>query len=236
MGIVTNITVQYDRKRQPAQYESAGAKVEFSAVIEATVGADQDHVAFARQLLGEAKTLVLTELGIVAAGTSASAHAPKPETPAPKVEGEVVPKKLTKKELEAKAAADAALLVKGTEAAAGDIPTEDGTKAQTALGRTPPPQPVKEAAAGDIPVDEVPAGGAKTALVQATASQAAAGAGELTAAAVQKFITASLVAKKFLPNVVLGILKDTYKVDRVYDIPADKLQEFYDRIKKLAGE
>lgn len=70
---VTNITVGYDRKRQPAQYESAGARVEFSASLSATVGDNEDHIQVATKLLGDAKTIVLTELGIVRAGESASA-------------------------------------------------------------------------------------------------------------------------------------------------------------------
>src|SRR6266550_3422428 len=69
MTQVTNVKVVFDRKRQPAQYESSGASVEFSAII----GDKEDHVEVARTLLGDAKTLVLQELGLVAVGTSASA-------------------------------------------------------------------------------------------------------------------------------------------------------------------
>lgn len=71
MGQVTNVRVQYDRKRQPAQYESAGASVEFFA----TVGEGEDHKAVAATLIGEAKTIVLTELGVVKPGEDASAAA-----------------------------------------------------------------------------------------------------------------------------------------------------------------
>lgn len=71
MSQVTNVRVQYDRKRQPAQYESAGASVEFFA----TVGDGEDHKTVATKLIGDAKTVVLTELGIVKPGDDASAAA-----------------------------------------------------------------------------------------------------------------------------------------------------------------
>jgi hypothetical protein len=70
---VTNVTVFYGRSRQPAKYESADAKIEFSASISEGVNPDQDHIVAATKLLGEAKTIVLTELGLVEVGQSASA-------------------------------------------------------------------------------------------------------------------------------------------------------------------
>lgn len=68
---VTNIVVQFERKRQPAQYETSGGFVQFSGVIEE--GSDENHVDVAARLLGDAKTLILTELGLVQPGQSASA-------------------------------------------------------------------------------------------------------------------------------------------------------------------
>jgi len=230
---VTNITVGYDRKRQPAQYESAGARVEFSAVIEATVSAEQDHVAVATALLAEAKTIVLTELGIVAAGQSASAYAAKSDAPAAAV---VTTEKAPKKKKEAAAAPAATPAPTPAASTAGDIPTSDpaptAKPAETSLGRT---LPAATASAGDIPVDDTPpANGTPKPATAAQVTQA--GADELTAAGVQKYITTALVAKKFLPNVILGKLKNEYKVDRVYDLPAEKLAEFYAWVKKTAGE
>ena len=69
---VTNILVRFERKRQPQQYESSGAVVELTGIIEE--GSNENHIDVASKLLGDAKTLVLTELGLVAAGQSASAH------------------------------------------------------------------------------------------------------------------------------------------------------------------
>src|SRR6266550_3943652 len=70
---VTNVTVFYGRSRQPAKYESAEAKIEFTASLSDGVGPNADHIAAAQKLLGEAKTIVLTELNLVAVGESASA-------------------------------------------------------------------------------------------------------------------------------------------------------------------
>ena len=79
---VTNILVRFERKRQPQQYESSGAVVELTGIIEE--GSNENHIDVASKLLGDAKTLVLTELGLVAAGQSASAHviAAAKDTPA----------------------------------------------------------------------------------------------------------------------------------------------------------
>lgn len=241
---VTNVTVRYDRSRQPAKYESAEAMVEFTATLEATVSTDDDYHATAVALLGEAKTIVLTELGLVAAGSSASAHAALPAaaapaaTPAapadkPAAAATGTRRKTDKVAPAAPATAVAAAPAKPAEAAVGDIPVEPAAKpAETALGRALPE--AKAAAIGDIPVE---AGPAKTAPVAASPAQVThAGGDELTPGAVQKYITSKLVAKAFLPNVVLGVLKNDYKVDRVFDLPADKLAEFYAKIKKLAGE
>lgn len=245
---VTNVTVRYDRSRQPAKYESAEAMVEFTATLEATVSTDDDYHATAVALLGEAKTIVLTELGLVAAGSSASAHAalpaaaaaaatpavPAADTSKPAAAATGTRRKTDKVAPAAPATAVAAAPAKPAEAAVGDIPVEPAAKpAETALGRALP-EAKAAAAIGDIPVE---AGPAKTAPVAASPAQVThAGGDELTPGAVQKYITSKLVAKAFLPNVVLGVLKNDYKVDRVFDLPADKLAEFYAKIKKLAGE
>ena len=243
---INNVSVRYTRTRQPAKYEEAGGMVEFSAVLEEGVEADADYLGVAKRLYGEAKTIVLAELALVAPGASASVHTAGPvvtdppstaKTPAPP------PKKPTKAEKEAAAAAAAAAAAQ----TAGEIPTGDAKPAATAavgdiptgetsLGRQLPAAqtaPAATAAVGDIPTD----GATSTAPKPATPAQVVASGGEaLTASAVQKYITTQLVAKKFLPNVILGKLKSDYKVDRVQDLPADKLAEFHAWVKGIAGE
>lgn len=268
---VTNIRVSYSRKRQPAQYESSGADVEFVAVLDATLGDSQDHKAAAIALLGDAKTIVLTELGLVAAGKSASAHALAPaeagqvssatatsstpstatataQTTAPEGgKGKGRRKTDNTPPATASNAAPAADTAPPANAGtAAGIPDEGAATtskpAETSLGRTLPAQPEqKPAAAAGIPVDDTPpansnAAPATTTATATTAPAATNGSGDLTPAAVQKYITQCLVQKKFLPNVVLGVLKNDFKVDRVFDLEGAKLAEFYAKIKSLAGE
>lgn len=252
---VTNILVEYERKRQPAQYESAGARVQFAHVIEAVMGDGDDHVALATKLLGEAKTIVLTELALVAAGQNASAHAPKADAVVVPPAGEGEQRRSTdvkpetaaakkKREAAEKAAADEAAKLAGAgkpaaAAEVGGIPTDDtppaGKTGETALGRAlPAGKPAEAPGIGDIPVDD----SSKTAPTAATPAQVqqAANADALDASKVQKYITTCLVAKKFLPNVVLGKLKNEYKVDRPADLSPENLLKFYNELRALAGE
>lgn len=76
MAQVKVITARFGRKRQPAQYESAEAMIEF------TISAEEDgqmgnisveQVGMGEALLGIAKDLVLRELGVIKAGETASA-------------------------------------------------------------------------------------------------------------------------------------------------------------------
>lgn len=70
------ITARYGRKRQPAQYESAEAMIEFTLSVDedGQIGTlDIAHTNMGAVLLGQAKTLVLTELGVVNAPLPTSA-------------------------------------------------------------------------------------------------------------------------------------------------------------------
>jgi len=259
---VTNVTVGYDRKRQPAQYESAGAKVEFSAVLSATVGDTEDHVAVAKKLLGEARVIVLTEIGLMKATTAAApeadAHAakeaafqsaqsgepakavepvrsdPPPADPKPAEAAHGTTGRRKKKD-EAPAATPPATVTDAAGIPADPAPASTTKAPETALGRPLPAHPAQQtaaAAAADIPLDDGPA----VVVQPATAAQAAQAAPqELTANAVQKFITQCLVAKKFLPQVVLELMKKNYQTDRVYDLKPDQLAEFYEKLKALAA-
>lgn len=242
------VTVRYGRKRQPVQYESSEAMIEF------TLSVDDDgevgelgilHLNMSQVLLGQAKTLVLTEIGLVKAGDNASAHAiaaaaPKPAEIAPVVlapaqAAETVAKKPTAaekkaaKEAEEKAKPAAAVTVEAKVVPDPTDPFADESKPTSSLGR---PLPVAKAAPepGDIPVEETPV------IPAATMQQTAATADALNAAGVQKYITQCLVKKKFLPQAILGVLKSEYKCDRVHDIPADKLPILYAKVREMAGE
>lgn len=195
---VTNITVGYDRKRQPAQYESAGASVSFSAAVE-TGG---DHVAVARKLLGEAKTLVLTELGVVKAGESASVHERAPAAPeTPPADGPKAPATRTRK------AKDDAPAV---PAKPSDIP-DDATP--PAAPATPPAAPAKVAA------NDIPDSGPKT--------PAAPKPSGITATEMQNFIAAEIKGQRLLPATVRDLMaSDTFKVTRLGELTEPKLVEF----------
>jgi outer membrane biosynthesis protein TonB len=269
---VTNVTVGYDRKRQPANYESAGAKVEFSAVLSASVGDTEDHLAVAAQLLHEAKTIVLVEIGLLKPGQplpspaavndlkpiepAAAAVVEKParlDTPNPAepvapvepVKTEAVKPdpdagshgRRRKAKTETPAPVSAGIpLDEAPKAATPDIdlvknvagiPLDDSPRAaaiaETALGRT---LPAKPAAASDIPLDEAPKPAAGTVPPAGI---------ELTASAVQKFMTACMVQKKFLPQVVMNKMKTQYQTDRVHDLKPEQLAEFYAQLQELAG-
>jgi membrane protein involved in colicin uptake len=153
---VTNIEVGYDRKRQPAQYESAGATVKFTASLSATVGDNEDHIAVATKLLGDAKTIVLVELGIVKAGESASATVKAAAETTAKAAGETAKTPTAAEKKAAKAAAEAAAktgtgqaISTGGERTApdDDIPGE-GAPASSKGGETPADLP------DDVPADK----------------------------------------------------------------------------------
>jgi hypothetical protein len=212
---VTNITVGYDRKRQPAQYESAGARVEFSASLSATVSDTEDHVAIAVKLLGEAKTIVLTELGIVKAGESASAmtrNSSEPATSAPALKTEPV--------MKAGAAAATRAAAKTTKAAepkpaANDIPGNDsGSAAPTTV------QTTASADAADIPDEPATATGAQS---SAAAETVTAG---LTAEDVHALVHGFLKDGKIDKPTVKKISREKFGVERIADIKPERLPEY----------
>lgn len=251
---VTNVRVVYTRKRQPAQFESSGAEIEFTAII----GDDGNHVEAAKALLADAKTLVLTELGIVKAGESASAHArsaPQPEpqtgeagqkgdtgTP-PATAGEKHTNKRGGGKKKDEPAAQQQPQPETPAPSAAGIPGDNQT--ETALGRSIPASAPGNAAAekpngsaADIPSD-VPAASVTqpTAVPQTQGnSGAAAGAIAVDVSTVQKYVADCLAKKKFLPPVVLGKLKTDYQVERVGDLSPEKLKKFFNEIRAVAGD
>ena len=62
---VTGIKVMYRRVRRPADFEAAEAQIEFSAQAEAEVTGGEDYRAKAEEMLDNAKTLVLTKIGLM---------------------------------------------------------------------------------------------------------------------------------------------------------------------------
>jgi hypothetical protein len=209
---VTNVEVCYDRKRQPAQYESAGASVRFTASIGATVGQDEDHVEVAKRLLADAKTLVLTELGVVPAGTSASAHDRAPAASAAGAEAAPAGgkgKKGKKGEADAAPAGETRQISTG-ESRVGPEDAPDGGAPSTAA----------QAGAGnpDIPEDPKPAAVATTAAAKPQALA-------LTAAEVQAQVAGYIKEKK----IDVATVKETsrkYGVERIADLPAEKLAAY----------
>lgn len=217
---VTNVTVGYDRKRQPAQYESAGASVSFSATASATVGDNEDYVEIARKLLGDAKTLVLVELGIVAAGQSASAHVVA--AAAPKTEG-AAPAKETAAQKRVRLAAEAA----AANPPASDIPGE--TAAPAATGASDIPGEGAPAASKPALVNnDIPEGSKPTAVVKDTT-------GKFTAADVHAAVSKAITDKKVDREQVKALTAKFGKA-RIQEIEEARLGEYMAELKKLTGE
>lgn len=273
------VTARYGRKRQPAQYESAEAVIEFTLSVDEDGSIGQLDTAYQNigiALLGTAKSLVLTELGVIKAGDNASAwggaapislqatatsvqalntgpgEAGGTPAVAEKTAAQIKAEKQAAKDAEkaekqaakeAVAAAEAAAKAQGATAdtSAAGIPMGDdkpaAAKPETALGRALPVAETKKVetqAANSIPLgDPVPS--TPVATPQQAAAVATASGEEVTASGVSKFITTCMVAKKFLPAVVLGRLKDKYKVDRIQDLSAAHLAEFYAWAQKVAN-
>lgn len=131
---ISTISVEFGRSRQPQPYETATAKVSFTAVFPEDDASD--YVLNAQKLLGQCKTLVLQELNLVAAGQSASVADLKPQgtsTPAAAASTPVVAETAKaetaaqKKAREKKEAADAAAAAKPA-ADENDIPGEEADK------------------------------------------------------------------------------------------------------------
>lgn len=203
MTQVTNVKVVFDRKRQPAQYESSGASVEFSAIV----GDKEDHVEVARTLLGDAKTLVLQELGLVAVGTSASAPV-----------------------IAAAAAAEGKPAGGKKAKAAKDAPAADTRQISTGEARVSPAD--EDPTAGGAPTTTAAASNAGSADLPeegVTAKPSGKPGVTLSNAEVQAAVTTLIKDKKIDVKTVKDLSRG-YGVERIADIPADKLAEYKGKI------
>lgn len=200
-GQVTNVRVSFDRKRQPAQYESSGASVEFTAII----GDGEDHNGIAAKLLGEAKTLVLQELAIVAPGVNASVTAQAANTETAKA---AKPGKAKKD-----APVETRQISTGNERvdpaqAVSDIPDGSGAPAQVV-------QQTAAASSVDIPGD-TPA--------QATKVVAGAPTGP-TAEELHAYIT-GLVQTKKIDSATVKATSRQFGAEKIAQIAPDKLGDY----------
>src|ERR1051326_2256167 len=139
------ITARYGRKRQPAQYESAEAMIEFTLSVDedGQIGnLDIAHQNIGETLLGQAKTLVLRELGVVKPDESAS----------------VANRKTDSSTSSAAAGAPASESSGGRKRAKkGDsAPPDSASTQQTAPPAGQTQQPAAMAKANDIPLGEDP--------------------------------------------------------------------------------
>lgn len=213
MTQVTNVTVKYGRERQPAKYESAEAMIEFSATLSDGVNPGEDHVKAAQRLLGEAKTLVLTELGLVQFGESASAP-----------------------------------VIAAAAAAEGTGTTAAAKKAAAKAAKNAPAAETRQISTGEArvsPDDDDPTAGGK-AVTTTTAAASNAGSADLpdegvtakpsgkpgvtlSNAEVQAAVT-TLIKDKRIDVKTVKDLSRGYGVERIADIPADKLAEYKGKI------
>lgn len=243
MAQITNVTVQYDRKRQPAQYESAGASVSFSAVL----ADDEDPVAASAELLGQAKTLVLTELGIVKAGTNASAAAQKPAQAATKPAQEAQSEAPAEAAPAAGKAQEAAekpktAAQKKKEAAAAKKAAEEAAKAEP-TGRQISDSPEDRKA----PDDDIPGEGEPTAATggdgpddlpeeDAPAEvQGTTAAPKPTTKEIHAFITQQIKDRKLDAPSVKEISRK-FGVERIGDLKDDQLVPYLKAVKAKMGE
>jgi len=216
---VTNILVRFERKRQPQQYESSGAVVELTGIIEE--GSNENHIDVASKLLGDAKTLVLTELGLVAAGQSASAHVIAAANAAPATPGTPA---VADKEAEKAAAKIAKAAAKAAEKAA----------------KAPPPGGPGENRIGPEDVDSLGGGttvtGAQTQAVNSNIDMgesapvtkpAANGAGgpQLVATEILAYV-GSLVKEGKLKAPEVKALTQKFGKERITELDAAKLPEY----------
>jgi len=250
---VYEITARFMRRRQIREYEP----VESEIILKAQLVEGEDLATSLATLTNVAKDTVYLAIGIPtgAAPTSlpstprpvavaapatqapvtTNVAAPAAATPVTTNVAQTTPEKpsrgrpkLTDEEKAARAAA------KAKEAAnASDIPDE-GTTATAAASDIPdeaaPVVPVSNpapvvptaAAASDIP-DDVPATTAKPATT-----------GALTSRDMTNIVQKSLVKKYIQPADVKAIMAEL-SVDRLGDIPADKLTAFYEKISALPG-
>lgn len=236
---ITNITVGYDRKRQPAQFESAGSSVHFTLSEDDAPGAgallfdakgETDYVSVARMMLGSAKTLVLQELGVVPVGQSASAHErPKTEegngngtgtgTAAPAQTA--AEKKKAAAEAKKKADAEAAAKNPPATQSGSDIPGEPGEKTS---GK--PPVHISTASVND----DIP--GEDTTKPQEVAKPTG---NALTHAELLAYISGKIAEKK-LDSASVKALTATYKAPRIADIPVEKLPEYKTKLDAKIAE
>lgn len=211
MPQVTNITVSYERKRQPAQYESAGARVEWSAVL----GDNEDPMAATQALLGDVKTAVLIEVGIVKAGESGSAvarNSSEPATPAAKVEPVTkAPAKTTAKTTKAPEPKP-----EPAPAASNDIPGDDSGPSDPA----PAKQTAASAGVADIPDEPVAATGAQSAKAADAVTDT------ITAEDIHALVHSFLKDGKIDKPTVKKISREKFGVERIADIAPDKLPEY----------
>lgn len=235
---VTNITAGYDRKRQPAQYESAGASLSFSASRDISLGDGDDYLEVGQRLLAEAKKIVLTEIGIIKpdGGTST----PAPGTPKPdakpvvaenatatsaKVAEKTEDKATAKKDAKAKADKDKP---KSSDISGDDKPVVAAKPSSDIPGDEAPAktaEPAKAAASSDIPSD-----------VRAPASGTAP-TGSLDAASVQLWVTEIIRKGKINSAQVREIMEgEPFKVSRLRDLgSAELLTQFRKTIADKAG-
>lgn len=223
---VTNVSVSYGRERQPAKYESSEARVGFDA----SLSDNENYVTVAKQLLGDAKTLVLTEVGIIGAGENASAFARTAEgttvNVTNQVTGQQTPSEGEKTETGRKARTPAAAKDKATDQkpVVGD---DDGT----GLG---PTAPAKTAVVAEAP--KAPAKTDDGTGMPGKAAVAAAVAGkELTSGDVQGHITDLVAKKQILPVAVKTLLTTKFQVSRLVDLKPEQLQAFKDAIDAEAN-
>jgi len=215
MSQVKQIVARFGRKRQPAQYESAEAVLEFTlqaAEDGSLTDISIDHVGIGERLLGVAKNLVLRELGVIAPGADASA--------ATVTTGETKPKKATKgKDAGAAAAASATANqpAEQRQISSGSPDRVDPAQATAVVevGSTATPQ---QTATSNVDIPGTPA------PTQAVTLPAGAPTGP-TAEELTKWV-GELVKGGKLDSPTVKAISRKFGAEKIAFIPADKLTAY----------
>lgn len=228
---VTNIEVTFKRTRQPAQYETSGAEVKWSVALDD----GEDAVKATESAIGQVKSIVLAELGLVAPGTNAAASNIKPQAPAAPATPAAAPKAETgtaaaPKKTEAKKAADKPAPAPAPSTSASDIPGEDPPTSNGV--RTDAPLSAEKVSAADIPGEE-------PSTTATTAQTAAAGDVTVTLEEVNALAHAYRKEGKIDTATIKSISREKFGVERISDLKPEQLAGYKDAldaaVKNFAG-
>jgi hypothetical protein len=232
MSQVKTIVARFGRKRQPAQYESAEAMLEFTlqaAEDGSLTDISIDHVGIGERLLGVAKNLVLRELGVIAPGQDASAATAAGEGSAETAK----PKATRAKKADAK---EPAATTGAPDPNARQISTnpENRVGPSDFPGETATAQaPKANGAASDFPGETATA--AKPAATPAATPASVPAAGTPTAEELTAYVS-QLVREKKIDSPTVKAVSRAFGAEKIAQIDPSKLAEYKKQVDAKVAE